>query len=80
MSDVTRPAAYARAISKSDTVDFTNGSCRALYIGGAGNVVVVAPDGTTATYMAVPAGTVLPVQAKRINSTNTTATDMLALY
>ncbi len=42
---------------------------RAIYVGGAGDIVVVWPDGSTSTHVGVPAGTVLPVRAKRVNST-----------
>lgn len=83
MSDVTRSACSTAAVTKSDTVDFTpkNGEYpRALYVGGAGDVAVVTPDGVVNTFSAVPAGTTLAVQCKRVNSTNTTATLILALY
>lgn len=73
----------AIAITKSDTVDFarvgTAVLCDAIYIGGAGVVVVVFEDDSTASFTCV-AGQTLPVRAKRVNSTNTTATLMIALY
>lgn len=69
-----------RAITKSDTVNFTDGQCDALYIGGAGDVAVVGPNGAAVTFSGMVAGAVYPVTAIRINSTNTTATNMLALY
>lgn len=55
-------------------------ACSAIYVGGAGDVAVVFPGGTAVTFVGVPAGTVLPVRAVRVNSTNTTATSMVALY
>ena len=67
------------AISKSDTVDFAF-LVRGTYVGGAGDVVVVNPDDTTVTFVGVPAGTILPVQARRVNSTSTDATNMVGLY
>lgn len=81
----------AAAITKSDTVNFdgtttaagvqpTGGNCcDAIYVGGAGVVVVVFENGATASFTCV-AGQLLPVRAIRVNSTNTTATLMLALY
>ena len=69
----------AAAITKSDTVDIADGITQAIYVGGAGVVVVVFPGGSTASFTCV-AGQILPVQAKRVNSTNTTATLMVALY
>lgn len=67
------------AITKSDTDNFADGLCDAIYVGGAGVVVVVFQDGSTASFTCI-AGQVLPVRAKRVNSTNTTATLMIALY
>jgi len=67
------------AVTPSNSTDF-DVLCRALYIGGAGNVVAVMYDNTTVTFSGVPAGTLLPIACRRINSTNTTATNMVALY
>ena len=75
------------AISPSDSTDLAEGPCSAIYVGGTGDVVVEIPnDGTgvagqsrtTATFKAVPVGTVLPVRAARVK-TASTATLMLAL-
>lgn len=74
------PARSAVAVTPSDTQNFSQGACRGLYVGVGGNVVVVAPDGTTVTYTALAAGIVHPIQALRINNTNTTATNIVALY
>ncbi len=71
---------FAAAVVKHDTNDFPNGPCQALYVGGAGDIVVVFPDGRTCTFTAVAAGTLIPLTAKRVNSTGTTATNMVALY
>lgn len=74
----------AVTITKSDTVNIdtsTTGAvpCDAIYVGGAGVVVVVFPDSSTGSFTCI-AGQVLPVRAIRVNSTNTTATLLLALY
>jgi hypothetical protein len=78
-----QPYNVSRLITKSDTVNFptnvNNGICDAIYVGGAGIVVAVLPDDTTAAYTAV-AGQTIPIRAKRVNSTTTTATLMNALY
>lgn len=80
---MNRLAYYNRAetITKSDTVNFNkDGSlCNAIYVGGAGDVVVVFQNDLTATFTAV-AGEILPVGVKRVNSASTTATGLLALY
>ena len=51
-----------------------------LYIGGTGNVSVQTIGGNSATFVGVPAGTTLPVQVIRVNSTGTTATSIVALW
>jgi len=67
----------AAAITKSDTVNLER-LTDAIFVGGAGIVVVVFQDGSTANFTCV-AGQILPVRAKRVNSTTTTATLMVAL-
>ena len=74
------PASGGMAITKSDTVDFAKGECRGIYVGGAGDVNVVFRDGSVAVFSSVPAGSILPVFATRVNSASTSATVMLALY
>lgn len=66
------------AITKSDTDDIP--LTRAVYVGGAGDLVAVDVDGTATTFSAVPAGTLLPIRVRRINSASTTATFMVAIY
>jgi hypothetical protein len=86
MSEMTRPGASLATVTASDTTDIAklNGNYpRALWVGAAGNIAIVAPDSTTKILEAVPAGTLLPIQFKRINSTSTTgqsATSMIAIY
>ena len=71
----------AAAITKSDTVNIVgpNALTDAVYVGGAGIVVAVFQDDSTAQFTAV-AGEILPIAIKRVNSTTTTATLMVALY
>lgn len=72
------PAYRAAAVTKSDA---TIVNARALYIGGAGDVAVTCQEGDTAvTFVGVAAGTILPVAARLVMSTNTTATSIVALY
>lgn len=68
-------------ITKSDTVNFTGPKplCDAIFVGGAGIVVAVMQDDSAVSHTCV-AGEILPVNAKRVNSTTTTATVMTALY
>lgn len=67
------------AVTPSDTTVFDS-THRALYVGGAGDVKVrMVRDGTTLTFSAVPAGTILPVSVDKVFATGTTATLILAL-
>ncbi len=69
----------ARSVTLSDTELVPNGVCRALYVGTTGDVKVTTADDTDVTFTAVPVG-ILPVQAKRVFSTGTTASNIVALY
>lgn len=57
---------------------------RGIYVGGAGNVVVVTHDGTEAIFYGATAGTTLPVVARKVlaassdsPAVSTTATNLL---
>ncbi len=78
-SSLDSPARFHYAVTPSDSVDFTV-SFRSLYVGGGGTVVVVTADGTAVSYVNVASGSVLPVCGKRVNSTSTTATNIVGLY
>lgn len=66
------------AVTPSNTADLP-WLTHAVWVGGAGNVAVVMQDGTVGTFTGVQAGEVLPVIARRVNSTNTTATNLVAM-
>jgi hypothetical protein len=76
----TNSASQARTITPSDSAANNFHPTRGVWVGGAGTVVAAMVDGGTSTFVGVPAGTLLPIQVVRINSTSTTATSMLALY
>jgi hypothetical protein len=67
------------SVTPSDSVNFTT-EARALYVGGTGNVSLVTIEGDVLVFNSVPAGSILPVATRRVNSTNTTATNMLGIY
>jgi len=75
----TSPAARAAAITPSDAVDLV-AATRGLYVGGAGDVKIITAGADTVVFAAVPAGSVLPVQAARVLATGTTATNLVALW
>lgn len=83
--DFTSPADEAVVVVPSDTVNqFGTGATspltRGLYVGGTGDVSVqMANIGTAVVFKAVPVGTILPIIITRVNSTNTTASLMVAL-
>lgn len=80
-SDTPNPTGSAVAVTPHDTTLITTGVTRGLYVGGTGDLMVLMADGGTAVLFAnVSAGTVLPVRVQRVNSTDTTATNIVALY
>jgi hypothetical protein len=67
------------AVTPSDT---TLINCRAIYIGGAGNIALsTSPGAAAVTFTAPPVGMILPItlDGGRIMATNTTATLIVAL-
>lgn len=78
--DPTVAAGSGVAVTPNDNTDLARTS-RAIYVGGAGNLAVILDLDTSAiTFLAVSAGTLLPIRARRVMSTNTTATNILALH
>lgn len=75
------PAVNAVAVTPSDSVNLDD-PARALFIGTGGNVVVIpAGSGASAvTFNNVQDGSILSVSAARVNATNTTASNIVALY
>lgn len=73
------PAANAAELTPADGADLAYSS-RGLYVGGAGNVRVQTVGGSVVTFVAVPAGSILPVRVKRVYATGTTATSIMALW
>ena len=73
------PAVYAGAVTTSDSVNLSS-IARGLYVGTGGNLAAVMPDDAVVTFNNVATGTILPVRVKRVNATNTTASNIVALY
>ncbi|MBS2015192.1 MAG: hypothetical protein JST00_20050 [Deltaproteobacteria bacterium] len=53
---------------------------RGLFVGGAGNVSIETFAGSTVTFTGVLAGQILPVVARKVRSSGTTATNIVALF
>jgi len=51
-----------------------------LFAGGAGDIELITVDCDTVLFKGIVAGQFLPVQVKRVKATNTTATDIVALW
>lgn len=64
------------AVTPSDSTEV---NARGLYIGTGGDVAIVNTQGTAVTFKNVPTGTILPVFAYKVNATNTTASNIVAL-
>lgn len=78
MSVNSDPAHGVVAVTPSDATDLP-ARVRSLYVGGAGDISVVASDGSTATLSTVPAGSIIPLWVRRVNATGTTATSIVGL-
>lgn len=72
------PATSAVAITPNDSTNLTV-TARAIYVGTGGTVVLKGWDDVSVTFVKIPDGTILPVAAKRVMATGTTATDLVAL-
>ncbi len=73
-------ATAGEAVDISSTDHTFVNTVRALYVGGAGDVVIRgAGDDADVTFKAVPVGSILPVAASKVVRTGTTATFMVGL-
>lgn len=74
----TAPGLDAFDITPSNSTNF-NIMARAIYVGTGGDISLVTSRGNTVVFTAVPQGTVLPVVALRVNSTGTTASNLVGI-
>lgn len=74
------PAQSASAVTTHNTNPLSGGATRGLYVGVAGDIACrLVGDTADVLVKAAPVG-VLPFRVTHIRTTNTTATNMLALY
>ncbi len=73
----TSPADSAIVVVPSDSTNFAI-AARGIYIGVTGDVTAVC-GGTAVLFKNCQAGSILPVVCTRVNSTGTTATNLVAL-
>lgn len=81
VNQVAGGASYANAaaVIPSDSTALAE-AAQALYVGVTGNVAVITLGGQTITFTGVPAGTVLPSACTQVKATNTTATNIVAMW
>lgn len=72
------PADFAAPVTPSDVTEFAQ-PMRSLYIGTTGNVAVLTTNGQSVIFANVPVG-ILPIRCRRVNSTGTTATNIIGLW
>lgn len=77
-ANMADPARNASAITPNDSADLTTRAL-ALYVGVSGDVKLDTWGGETVTFANVPAG-ILPVRARRVYATGTTASGIIGLY
>lgn len=76
---VAASARTGQVIAPDDDADLAV-PCAGLYVGGAGDLVVVLVDDETETdFPDVPAGSILPFAVKKVLETGTTATGIRGL-
>jgi hypothetical protein len=78
-TDITAPALNYSAITTSNATDLTF-TTRGIYVGVGGDVVAIRSDNTAVTFKNAASGSIIPIRAIRVNTTSTTATDLVALY
>jgi hypothetical protein len=73
------PGTKLLAITPADATDLTTSKIRALWVGGAGNLSLIALNDTSAvTITGVLAGTILPISVVKV-MTATTATNIVGI-
>jgi hypothetical protein len=72
------PAFNAVEITPADSDLSTD--LRGFYVGVTGNVTVMTSGGNTVLFVAVPAGSIMPIRCKQVRATGTTATSIVGLY
>lgn len=65
-------------VTPADNALVPGGFTRAIYVGGLGDLTVVMMNDVAVTLVAVSAGSFLPLCVKCVNSTGTTATNIVA--
>lgn len=79
-NSTSTPARSAVLLVPHNSNELVNIS-KAIYIGGAGNLEVILADSPTAVvFKGLSAGQILPIRARVVKASLTTATDIISLY
>ena len=77
-SNQAAPARQWVAVTPSDTVNLPAG-CRGIFCNDGGDIACVGADGVAVVFT-VGASQTVPIGPVRVNATDTTATEIIALY
>lgn len=76
----TAPGYSLRAVTPHASNNLPDGTCRAIYVGGSGDLTIVAAgDDSAVTLVGVPAGAMITLACKAVRASST-ATNIVAIY
>lgn len=70
----------ASQVTPDNSNDLLLSPTKGVYLGGGGDVKITMMSGDVVTFTGMAAGVIHPISAKRIHSTGTTATAIVAVY
>lgn len=79
MENMRNPARSLKPVTPHASSNLPDGICRALWVGGVGDISLVADEDSSAVVLKGASGLV-PIRVKAVRVTGTTATDIVALY
>jgi len=80
---IVRQGTTGVAVTPSDSSDIIGATANTpatLFVGTGGNINVVTLGGSTLLLKNIADGSFLPIQVTRVKATNTTATDIVAIF
>ena len=80
---VVRQGTTGVSVTPSDSTDITGvnpNTPATLFVGVGGDIQVITIGGSTLILKNIASGSFLPIQVTRVKSTDTTATDIVALF
>jgi hypothetical protein len=77
---LTSPARNGFSVTPNDSADLFT-TCRGIFVGVGGDIsLVLAEESSPVLFKNIPDGSVIPLAVKKVESTLTTATDLVGLY